>query len=332
MSHAEKLYFSRPISNKAAGTGGDFNDNQVAAIQPAEDIKQFVDSATRPIRTRQSRSRPDMICLYQMGHFEHLLEKLGFVFYDNQQRRRDAHLAIETCIRPLFVEEKFSSEKANLEKLHALVEQRELTGFITSSASEIETQATTTHQNKRLELSRSRTVGNAVLVPDGISIVAAKASDVIAERIIRAADFMPGLGTKNLFSTKVEQEDGLSKEVETNYIDTLSSHIKRQLEDASDAKLIIFEMKNESDHDTEVKNWKAAYDAAKKVRQASGGKKSIMLIPSPEVFERNWEDGSTRNFDTEAVLQEIQNLLNQANQQQIKTPFKKNPYTCLDEQ
>lgn len=91
-------------------------------------------------------------------------------------------------------------------------------------------------------------------------------------------------------------------------------------------------MKNEKDEEKDLMNWMAAYDAAKKVRIATGGKKSIMLIPSAEVFKQNSGDGSAREIDKEAALQEIQNLLNKANQQQTKNPITSNPYACLNEQ
>lgn len=331
MSHVEKLYFSRPISNKAAGTGGNFDDNRMATIHSEEDIKQFVDSATRPIRARQSTSRPDMICLYQIGHFEHLLEKLGFVFYDNQQRRRDAHFAIETCIRPRLDQEESGDNAARLEKVHALVEQRGLTCSPSPSANKMKTQIATTHQNKGLELSTSHTVGNSILVPNGISIVEAKASDVIAERIVRAAHFTPGLNMQILSLTKVEQEDGLSSNVDDHDIAMLSNHIKEQLEEADDANLIVFEMTDENDQGKEVKNWKAAYDAAKKVRQASGGKKSIMLVPSAKVFEPDSGNGSCGKTTQGTALEEIRNLLNQSNKKQHKLSNPSNPYACLDE-
>lgn len=273
-----------------------------------------------------------MICLYQMGHLEHLLEKLGFVFYDNQQRRRDAHVAIETKLRPLLAEQESADNAVCLEKLHALVERRELTGPTKQAAKCVKTQLATTRENKRLELVKSSTVGNAILVPDGISIVKAKASDVIADSVVCAANFTPGLHMHAFGLTGEQQDDGLANQVEAQNRTTLSKHIEDQLQEDASAKLIVFEMKNEKDKEKDLMNWMAAYDAAKKVRIASGGKKSIMLIPSAEVFKQNSGDGSAREIDKEEALQEIQNLLNKANQQQTKNPITNNPYACLDEQ
>lgn len=169
-------------------------------------------------------------------------------------------------------------------------------------------------------------------MPEGISIVAAKASDVIADRVVRAANFTPDLNVPNSSRTREQQDDDPGNQAEDQYICTLSKHIEEQLKEDAGAQLIVFELKNENDEANEAKNWKAAYDAAKKVRIASGGKKSIMLIPSAEVFKQNSGDGSAREIDKEAALQEIQNLLNKANQQQTKNPITTNPYACLDEQ
>ncbi|HEX8887258.1 MAG TPA: hypothetical protein VF797_22470 [Noviherbaspirillum sp.] len=332
MKDIEKLYFSNPISNCANGNGSNFDEDAINAVTPDQKIDDFVKSATRPLRARQSRSRPGMVCVYQIGHFEHLLEKLGFVFYDNQQRRREAHLAIETCIRPLLDQANPGDKAVRLDKLHALVEQKAFNCAIVAANQYLKNQAPTAHKTNTLELTTSRTVGNAILVPDGISIVGAKASDVIADRVVRAADFTQGLDTQYFFSRSEQQDDSPGNQAEEHYITTLSKHIEAQLEENAGAKLIVFEMKYENDEEKELKNWKAAYDAAKKVRTASGGMKSIMLVPSSaEVFKRNLGDGSASEVDKKEVLQEIQKLLNEANQQQTKNPVTSNPYACLDE-
>lgn len=332
MNHIEKLYLPKSASSCAGeGKSGSIDDTFVTTT-PYEEISKFASDATRPIRSRQSKSQPDMICLYQIGHFEHLLEKLGFVFYDNQQRRRDAHVVIETKLRPLLAKEESADKAACLEKLHTLVEQRELTGPTKQAAEGVKTQVATKREDNRLELVESRTVGNAILVPDGISIVKAKACDVIADKVIRAANFTPHLNVPNFSLIREQQDDDPGEQAEDQYISTLSKYMEQELEKDTGAKLIVFEMKNENDDANEFKNWKAAYKAAKKVRQVSVGKKSIMLIPSAEVFERSSGDASIKEIDKKAALQVIQNLLNQANQPQIETTIEGNPYVCLDEQ
>lgn len=322
MSHTEKMYFKKSISNNAVVNGSNFDDTIRPADPSDKEIEEFAASATRSIRARQSRSRPDMICLYQIGHFEHLLEKLGFIFYDNQQRRRDAHLAIAIYIRPRLDSGNLRNRACQLEKLHALVEQRAFDCSTVPAAEDLKNQAPTTHKTTSLEWTTSRKVGNAILIPDGISIAGEKASDVIAEKIVKGASFTPGLVMQTTFPAD-EEDASPGSRVDDHYIDTLSRQIQEQLEEAADAKLIVFEMKNENDEETEIKNWKAAYKAAKQVRKASGGKKSIMLVPSAEVFNRN--------FDNKKILQEMQDLLNQPDQKQANTLTERNPYAFLDE-
>lgn len=332
MSDTKKLYFSNSGWVGAVGNASNSGDSAITAIQPGTDISEFADSATRPVRVRQSRSRPDMLCLYQVGHFEHLLEKLGFVFYNNQQRRRDAHFAIETCIRPLVDLENSVDKTARLGKLHALVEQRTFHCSTVPPANHTEYQAPTTHETKGLAFITSRKVGDAILIPNGVSIAAEKASDVIAQKIVRVRYDMLGPGQQARSPVSLCRRDALSGHDDDDHdINALSERIQRQLEEAADASLIVLEIKNENDAVTELKTWEAAYRAAEKVRQDSDGKKSIMLVPSAETFEPKSWDGSIRKTSKEEALQGIQQSLNQSDRTQSKPSTKDNPYACLDE-
>lgn len=326
MSKAEKLYISRPVSNIAAKSGN-ASSGDMAVATTADDIKEFIDKASRPIRARQARNRPDMVCLYEIGKFEHLLERLGFVFYDNQQRRRDAHVAIETCLRPLLVQQKSSDEATHLAKLHDLVEQRELVYSAKPAGEGKQAEAATGDENKSLALIKLHKVGNAILVPDGISIVGAKASEVIAEaKVVKAPGASWGLNGLNCLSKEVAQKDCVINSLDGDERSQLIKHYEAELKQAGDAKTIVLEIINDS-----KEHWKAAYEAAKRVRQASKAQKSVMLVPLPEVFEQNPGHRRKQRIDKQAVLQGIQQAIEPSSQGAPRTSGKRDPYACLDD-
>lgn len=208
--------------------------------------------------------------------------------------------------------------------MHDLVEQRGLVHSARPAGGSKQAKAATGDENESLELIKSDKVGNAILVPDGISIVGVKASEVIAEaRVVKAPGTSRGL---NGLSKEIAQEDCLINPFDGNNSSELIKHYKKQLEKAGDAKTIVLEIINDSGE-----HWKAAYQAAKKVRGASKAKKSIMLVPLPEVFEHNPGHGRKKKSDKQAVLLEIQKILNQPSQDEPRTAGQQDPYACLDD-
>ncbi|WP_194714888.1 hypothetical protein [Noviherbaspirillum soli] len=311
MRTAEKLYFKSVPSIAAAPENASSGD--MPALTLPEDISSFVDNATRPIRTRQSRCRPDMICLYQVGRFEYLLEKLGFFLYDIQQRRRDAHIAVETFVRPLLDEGNPSRNAAQISKLHERVKQKKFTASARSQRSTMHASARTRQPQSAPEFAKTRTVGGAVLVPDGVSILWAKSSDVIAEaKIVRT------LGTGS------DKHDKLVRSVETEQLGLLQNppgdgeinlvdYYEKCLGQVQNSTVVLELVADEKRH------WDAAYSAAINIRRKSQSKKSIMLLPPLESFEQALHKGGKQGL---SPLNRLQFILDGLNQQGSNKPLK----------
>jgi hypothetical protein len=265
MSTAEKLYFKSVPSITTAPANASSGD--ISALTLSQDIRSFVDNATRPIRARQSQSRPDMICLYQVGRLEYLLEKLGFFLYDKQQRRRDAHIAVETFVRPLLDEGNPSQNAAQINKLHERVKQKEFTASARPQQSTMQASASTRRPQSALEFAKRPTVGGAILVPDGVSILWAKPSDVIAEaKIVRTLGTGSGKHDKLVRPVETEQLGLIPSPLgdgEANLVDYYTKCLG-QVQNST----VVLELVAD-----EEKHWNAAYSAAINIRRKSQSKK-----------------------------------------------------------
>lgn len=324
MSNAGKLYL-KPLRAIATSTAYRSPDNLLVSAS-SDEITKFINNARRPVRVRQSQSRPNTICLYEMGKFEYFLERLGFFLYDNQQRRRDAHIAIEACVRPLLVEESSRKKAVEINKLHELVRQKKFTASVSPDYSKMQASATGRQSRNSVEFQKQHTVGNAILVPDGVSIVWAKPSDVIAEaKIVRT------------FGTGSSKHDKVIRPAETDHPHFISNsyndgepdliqYYEKCLDQVENSTIVLELVANEKRH------WQAAYSVAVDARKKSESEKSIMLLPPLECFEESQNEKGKRTL---APLNRLQSILDGLNEEHdLNKPAKaavNDIYRCLDE-